>query len=172
MVCITERHNTDHAACDVCKNGPHAVATRPSISDDSARGISTNRAPRLCTETTGCSGWSTSSLTSLMMMIMMTTMRRCCISRIFFRRNRCARHAPLLLRRRRQMDVGTDQQLYSSLSVSSLRWWAIIMPEPGVLASDHCLANSIGLRSDTRCYFNVRSKADTSQLNQPHGNDN
>ena len=118
MVCITERDNTDHAACDACKNGPHAVATRPSISNDSARGISTNRAPRLCTETTGCSGWSTSSLTSLMMMIMMTTMRRCCISRMFFRRNRCARHAPLLLRRRRQMDVGTDQQLYSSLSLS------------------------------------------------------
>jgi len=25
---------------------------------------------------------------------------------------------------------------------------------------------------DTRCYFNVRSKADTSQLNLPHGADN
>jgi len=25
---------------------------------------------------------------------------------------------------------------------------------------------------DTRCYFNVRSKADMSQLNLPHGNDN
>jgi len=24
----------------------------------------------------------------------------------------------------------------------------------------------------TRCYFNVRSKADMSQLNLPHGNDN
>jgi len=28
------------------------------------------------------------------------------------------------------------------------------------------------LRYDTRCYFNVRSKADMSQLNLPHGNDN
>jgi len=28
------------------------------------------------------------------------------------------------------------------------------------------------LRYDTRCYFNVRSKADTSQLSLPHGNDN
>jgi len=28
------------------------------------------------------------------------------------------------------------------------------------------------IRYDTRCYFNVRSKADTSQLNLPHGNDN
>ena len=27
-------------------------------------------------------------------------------------------------------------------------------------------------RYDTRCYFNVRSKADMSQLNLPHGNDN
>ena len=27
-------------------------------------------------------------------------------------------------------------------------------------------------RYDTRCYFNVRSKADTSQLNLPHENDN
>ena len=28
------------------------------------------------------------------------------------------------------------------------------------------------LRYDTRCYFNVHSKADMSQLNLPHGNDN
>ena len=28
------------------------------------------------------------------------------------------------------------------------------------------------LRYDTRCYFNVRSKADISQLNLPHGTDN
>jgi len=27
-------------------------------------------------------------------------------------------------------------------------------------------------RYDTICYFNVRSKADISQLNLPHGNDN
>jgi len=30
----------------------------------------------------------------------------------------------------------------------------------------------ITMRYDTRCYFNVRSKADMSQLNLPHGNDN
>jgi len=28
------------------------------------------------------------------------------------------------------------------------------------------------LRYDTRCYFHMRSKADMSQLNLPHGNDN
>ena len=27
----------------------------------------------------------------------------------------------------------------------------------------------VGIRYDTRCYFNVRSKADISQLNLPHG---
>ena len=31
---------------------------------------------------------------------------------------------------------------------------------------------TITIRYDTRCYFNVRSKADTSQLNLPHGTDN
>ena len=30
----------------------------------------------------------------------------------------------------------------------------------------------VSLRYDTRCYFNVRSKADISQLNLPHGADN
>ena len=29
---------------------------------------------------------------------------------------------------------------------------------------------SLTIRYDTRCYFNVRSKADISQLNLPHGN--
>ena len=29
-----------------------------------------------------------------------------------------------------------------------------------------------GAKYDTRCYFNVRSKADISQLNLPHGTDN
>jgi len=28
------------------------------------------------------------------------------------------------------------------------------------------------IRYDTRCYFNVRSKANMSQLNLPHGTDN
>ena len=33
-------------------------------------------------------------------------------------------------------------------------------------------STSIAILYDTRCYFNVRSKADMSQLNLPHGNDN
>ena len=32
--------------------------------------------------------------------------------------------------------------------------------------------HSSTIRYDTRCYFNVRSKADMSQLNLPHGTDN
>ena len=32
--------------------------------------------------------------------------------------------------------------------------------------------NLLKIRYDTRCYFNVRSKADISQLNLPHGTDN
>ena len=30
----------------------------------------------------------------------------------------------------------------------------------------------IGIRCDTRCYFNMRLKADMRRLNLPHGNDN
>jgi len=40
------------------------------------------------------------------------------------------------------------------LSMSSLLWI--------------CAADAV----DTRCYFNVRSKADMSRLNLPHGDDN
>ena len=32
--------------------------------------------------------------------------------------------------------------------------------------------NSVTIRYDTTCYFNVRSKADVSRLNLPHGTDN
>ena len=35
-----------------------------------------------------------------------------------------------------------------------------------------CLSYRPTIRYDTRCYFNVRSKADISQLNLPHGTDN
>jgi len=33
-------------------------------------------------------------------------------------------------------------------------------------------SSGVTIRYDTRCYFNVRSKADISQLNLPHGTDN
>ena len=39
-----------------------------------------------------------------------------------------------------------------------------------VAASDEmCVCPGLDIRYDTRCYFNVRSKADISQLNLPHG---
>jgi len=40
---------------------------------------------------------------------------------------------------------------------------------------NHVLARNFAeytIRYDTTCYFNVRSKADMSRLNLPHGNDN
>ena len=37
-------------------------------------------------------------------------------------------------------------------------------------ATDKLWISTVGY--DTRCYFNVRSKADISQLNLPHGTDN
>ena len=40
------------------------------------------------------------------------------------------------------------------------------------LRHDNNRAYSFTIRYDTRCYFNVRSKADISQLNLPHGTDN
>jgi len=38
--------------------------------------------------------------------------------------------------------------------------------------SSHCHFVYDTIRYDTRCYYNVRSKADISQLNLPHGTDN
>ena len=40
----------------------------------------------------------------------------------------------------------------------------------GEMLSVHGDADTI--QYDARCYFNVRSKADMSRLNLPHGNDN
>jgi len=52
-----------------------------------------------------------------------------------------------------------------------------------VSSRDDCIVSAVitkygqrtllcSIRYDTRCYFNVRSKADISQLNQPHGTNN
>ena len=47
-----------------------------------------------------------------------------------------------------------------------------------ILPKGYCFKRSFSssaydtIRYDTRCYFNVRSKADISQLNLPHGTDN
>ena len=54
----------------------------------------------------------------------------------------------------------TGNQFYSTFDFCK-GYWAIPMAE-----------ESKDIRYDTRCYFNVRSKADISQLNLPHGTDN
>ena len=41
-----------------------------------------------------------------------------------------------------------------------------------VASSASCVGHEDTIRYDTRCYINVRSKANMSQLNLPHGNDN
>jgi len=41
---------------------------------------------------------------------------------------------------------------------------------PGIVG--YICTDADTIRYDTRCYFNVRSKADISQLNLPHGTDN
>jgi len=40
----------------------------------------------------------------------------------------------------------------------------------GMKTVERCCETVGKMRYDTRCYFNVRSKADISQLNLPHGN--
>jgi len=44
--------------------------------------------------------------------------------------------------------------------------------EPAGLLCDICFEfeQNVTIRYDTRCYINVRSKANMSQLNLPHGN--
>jgi len=61
-----------------------------------------------------------------------------------------------------QCNCGNEAEL---LGLCTPRYESFRAGEPG-------LHRFIGLRYDTRCYFNVRSKADISQLNLPHGTDN
>ena len=48
----------------------------------------------------------------------------------------------------------------------------LLLVEPRPNLHRIVLAVLLHTRYDTRCYFNVRSKADISQLNLPHGTDN
>ena len=49
-----------------------------------------------------------------------------------------------------------------------VRQWSEYDPE----AKSVAIVILYTIRYDTRCYYNVRSKADISQLNLPHGTDN
>ena len=48
------------------------------------------------------------------------------------------------------------------------RHWLLTVVD-AVNMMNRFLSNCAVLRYDARCYFNVRSKADMSQLNLPHG---
>ena len=70
---------------------------------------------------------------------------------------------------------------WHSLSLASVTsrlvlplWYQItgVVPDKGPLNGCACVLRWDTIRYDTRCYFNVRSKADISQLNLPHGTDN
>ena len=58
--------------------------------------------------------------------------------------------------------LADDSRLVSDSTRRSLRL-------AGVSTCVWCREHSAVIRYDTRCYFNVRSKADISQLNLPHG---
>ena len=51
---------------------------------------------------------------------------------------------------------------------------AMVPPQPLTTSAAYGppLEKILSAPLDTRCYFNVRSKADMSQLNLPHGNEN
>ena len=59
-------------------------------------------------------------------------------------------------------------QIGFAFLVYRLTW---VIPDKGPL-NGGCVCGAARLRYDTRCYFNVRSKADMNRLNLPHGDDN
>jgi len=71
------------------------------------------------------------------------------------------------------MQVCISLQTDNRVSTSPLSFFRCRMP---FLQPNQQHQNTEGIwhtiRYDTRCYFNVRSKADISQLNLPHGTDN
>jgi len=64
---------------------------------------------------------------------------------------------------------GAFSQTRASPSFRRLRFGS---PADHVRSVSDSTASWNWIRYDTRCYFNVRSKADMSQLNLPHGADN
>ena len=58
---------------------------------------------------------------------------------------------------------------FDLLTLNSCHTWRVTCP---TLPPSLKTLQLFTIRYDTRCYFNVRSKADISQLNLPHGTDN
>ena len=69
-----------------------------------------------------------------------------------------------LVRERRNLDI-LPVKKEAKLSASEV-------PGEVVGSGEEDLRCRSTIRYDTRCYFNVRSKANMSQLNLPHGTDN
>jgi len=69
-----------------------------------------------------------------------------------------------VIRKKRDGDELSDQEIEWFVSAATKR--LITDAQIGTMSPRGTI------RYDTRCYFNVRSKADMSQLNLPHGNDN
>ena len=62
--------------------------------------------------------------------------------------------------------IGKTNVDFTEARDSDWQWrisWTMCKPAPR--------SREITIRYDTRCYFNVRSKANMSQLNPPHGTD-
>ena len=83
--------------------------------------------------------------------------------------------------RRRVVDSCHKTALHSASSLGPKRGTARIrcraprcgpMPPQAGCRRPGCVRTAAAIRYDTSCYFNVRSKADMSQLNPLHGNDN
>jgi len=78
---------------------------------------------------------------------------------------------------------GVHAQLSLPVNTASFRGWSGSLSNNSSLGDDapqtapssvqpFFVWLTVTIRYDTRCYFNVRSKADISQLNLPHGTDN
>ena len=80
-------------------------------------------------------------------------------------------HAHLLTRTRAHTHTHTHTRAVWKETAFPL-WRAMERRWKGITWNAEATIIIITIRYDTRCYFNLRSKADMSQLNLPHGNDN
>ena len=62
--------------------------------------------------------------------------------------------------------------LYDILCVSCFLLCMVVLYVTVLLLVGVTMDDDDTIRYDTRCYFNVRSRANMSQLNLPHGTDN
>jgi len=72
-------------------------------------------------------------------------------------------------------DLGEERGTFEAIirrPLSSMNGAAAMRPSTIYLLATAVKSHRASTRYDTRCYFNVRSKADISQLNLPHGTNN